>query len=239
MDSQQAISVSSDKHPSKLNIAQVDDWVFDLDNTIYPAASSLFPRVAQRMTEWIMAHFGLPEAEAATLKTRLFRQYGTTMRGLMEEYKLPSKPFLDYVHEIDLSDVSYDDVLDTTLSALPGRKHIYTNGTVRHAERILDAFGIRHHFDVIFDIIGADHTPKPHPDPYDRFVAVSGITPSKAVMVEDMARNLEPAAALGMQTVWLASDEAWAQEGADEAYVQFVAKDVKELLICLTQPSHS
>ena len=106
---------------------------------------------------------------------------------------------------------------------------------MRHAERILEAFGIRQHFYFIFDIVAADHVPKPAPAPYNLFISRSGIEPSQAVMIEDMARNLEPAAALGMQTVWLASDEAWAQEGADEAYVQFVAKDVKELLICLTE----
>ena len=38
------------KAVSGLNAAAVTDWVFDLDNTIYPARSSLFPRVAARMT---------------------------------------------------------------------------------------------------------------------------------------------------------------------------------------------
>ena len=235
-ESQRIMSSYADKHASGLDVSKVEDWVFDLDNTIYPAASSLFPRVARRMTEWIMDHFSLPEDKAADLKTRLFRQYGTTMRGLIEEFQLPSDGFLSYVHEIDLSDVSYDVVLDTGLKALPGRKHIYTNGTVRHAERILEAFGIRQHFDVIFDIVASDHVPKPAPAPYDQFVAQSGIEPKKAVMIEDMARNLEPAAALGMQTVWLASDLDWARQGANEDYVQFIAKDVKDLLTCLTQP---
>ena len=54
-------------------------------------------------------------------------------------------------------------------------------------------------------------------------------------MIEDMARNLEPAAALGMQTVWLMADESWAKAGSDEAYVHFIARDVKHLLTCLTQ----
>ena len=236
MENQLVMPSSFEKHPSGLIVSQVTDWVFDLDNTIYPAASSLFPRVAHRMTEWIMGHFDLPEDKAAELKTRLFRQYGTTMRGLMEEFKLPSDGFLSYVHEIDLSDVSYDAVLDKGLKALPGRKHIYTNGTVRHAERILEAFGIRNHFDVIFDIVASDHVPKPNPVPYDRFIEQSGIDPKTSVMIEDMARNLEPAAALGMQTVWLASDLDWARQGANEDYVQFIAKDVKDLLTCLTQP---
>ena len=223
------------KDPAGLDTSAVTEWVFDLDNTIYPAKSSLFPRVAARMTSRIMAHFDLPEDEAAALKTRLFRQYGTTMHGLMHEYGLPSEDFLAYVHEIDLSDVSPDAMLDKALGKLKGRKHIYTNGTVRHAERILEAFGIRHHFDYIYDIVAAQHMPKPDMRPYHDFIARAGINPKQAVMIEDMARNLEPAAALGMQTVWLMADESWAKAGSDEAYVHFIARDVKHLLTCLTQ----
>lgn len=223
------------KHPSQLAMGGIDDWVFDLDNTIYPATSGLFARVAQRMTLWIMAHFSIPEDEANALKTRLFRTYGTTMCGLMKEFNLPSEGFLAYVHEIDLSDIVPDPMLSSALAALPGRKHIYTNGTSRHATRILEAFGIRQHFEVIFDIVAANHLPKPAPSAYDQFVKLAGIVPAKAVMIEDMACNLAPAAALGMQTVWLASDDDWARAGSDEAYVQFVAKDVKDLLASLTQ----
>ena len=204
--------------------------MFDLDNTIYPASSSLFPRVAERMTHFIMEEFSLDAEAAAAMKTRLFRQYGTTMHGLMQEYDMSPDAFLAYVHEIDLSDVSYDKELDDYLGNLPGRKHIYTNGTTRHATRILDAFGIRHHFDFIFDIVASNHIPKPDPRPYDQFLAASGLNPHHCVMIEDMARNLEPAAALGMKTVWLVSDHDWAANGADEDFVHYISADLKSFL---------
>ena len=116
------------KDLEKLGLADVKDWVFDLDNTIYPANSSLFPRVAERMTDFIMAHFNLSREEAAEMKTRLFRTYGTTMHGLMKEHNMSPDAFLAYVHEIDLSDVSYDGELDKSIARLPGRKqsHIPT-----------------------------------------------------------------------------------------------------------------
>ena len=214
----------------KFESDSITDWVFDLDNTIYPANSSLFPRVAERMTSFIANHFNIAEAEAAALKTRLFRQYGTTMHGLMREHNMEPDEFLFYVHEIDLSDVSYDKDLDDGLGALSGRKHIYTNGTVRHAERILTAYGIRHHFDHIYDIVASEHTPKPDPRPYQHFIEQAGIIAEKAVMIEDMARNLKPAADLGMKTVWLVNDHDWAATGAEEAYVHFIAHDVKQFL---------
>ncbi len=134
------------------------------------------------------------------------------------------------MHEIDLSDVAPDPELDSLLTRLGGRKHIYTNGTVRHATRILDAFGIRNHFDFIFDIVASDHIPKPNPQPYVLFVEQSGIVPQTSVMIEDMARNLEPAAALGMQTIWLVSDHDWAAKGAENHFVHFIADDVKRCL---------
>ena len=226
--------LKQEKNIQNMRHAGITDWVFDLDNTIYPARSSLFPRVAERMTDFICNEMKLDREAAAALKTRLFRTYGTTMHGLMKEYGMAPEAFLSYVHEIDLSDVEQDKELDNMLTQLEGRKHIYTNGTVRHAERILDAFGIRHHFEVIFDIVASEHIPKPAPAPYDRFLEISGIIPQNAVMIEDMARNLEPAAACGMKTIWLVSDHDWAATGVSETYVHYIAEDVKHCLNVLT-----
>ena len=208
----------------------VTDWVFDLDNTIYPAKSNLFARVAQKMTEFIMDEFSLPEAEASELKTRLFRQYGTTMHGLMQEFGMGSDKFLTYVHDIDLSDISPDEELSELLGALPGQKHIFTNGTVAHADNILGAYGVRSHFDVIFDIIASEHEPKPARRPYELFLASSGIAPQKAVMFEDMAVNLQVPHELGMGTVWIEHEHEWAKSGSDEDYVHNQSSDLKSCL---------
>jgi putative hydrolase of the HAD superfamily len=134
------------------------------------------------------------------------------------------------VHDIDLSDMPLDHELDRMIGALPGRKHIFTNGTVPHAENVLDAFGVRHHFDQIFDIVAADYIPKPEQHAFDQFMQKTNIDPTGAVMIEDMARNLQPAAALGMRTVWLDSDIEWATQGADSDYVHYRADDLKGFL---------
>ena len=206
----------NEKSPDNFPTNEIKDWVFDLDNTIYPAASNLFVRVAVRITEFVEQHFQVPTDEAKIIQKDLFQRYGTTMRGLMVEQGLTPEEYLHYVHDIDVSDLPYEAELDRMLGALPGRKHIFTNGTVPHAENILNAYGIRHHFDEIFDIVGSDYVPKPAPSAFDLFVQKTQIDPTGAVMVEDMARNLEPAAALGMRTVWLESDIEWAVQGADE-----------------------
>ena len=215
---------------SDLIAAGIEDWVFDLDNTIYPAKSNLFARVAARMTEFIMAEFALDEDKAAALKTRLFRQYGTTMHGLEIEFGMESAKFLSYVHDIDVSDVVPDLALDALLGKLPGRKHIFTNGTVAHAENILGAYGLRAHFDVLFDIVAADYEPKPAMRPYELFIKASGINPAKAVMIEDMAVNLKAPAALGMGTIWIEHDHEWARAGSEEDYVHYHARDLTSAL---------
>ncbi|MEK9621191.1 MAG: pyrimidine 5'-nucleotidase [Alphaproteobacteria bacterium] len=209
---------------------EIKDWVFDLDNTIYPAKSNLFVRVAVRITDFVANHFKVPHDEARVIQKDLFQRYGTTMRGLMVEEQLDPADYLHFVHDIDVSDLPHEAELDSMLANLPGRKHIFTNGTVPHAENILNAYGIRHHFDHIFDIVGADFVPKPEDHAFNKFMETTGIDPTGAAMIEDMARNLQPAAALGMRTVWLTSDYEWAAKGADEDYVHFISEDLKSFL---------
>ena len=208
----------------------INDWIFDLDNTIYPARTNLFLRVAVRITEFVAKHYRVPHDEARVIQKDLFHRYGTTMRGMMTEEAICPDTYLNFVHDIDLSDMPLDQELDRMIGSLPGRKHIFTNGTVSHAENVLNAFGIRHHFDQIFDIVAADYIPKPEQHAFDQFMKKTGIDPAGAVMIEDMARNLQPAAALGMWTVWLNSDIEWATRGADSDYVHYRADDLKGFL---------
>jgi len=197
--------------PDPAAFAHVDSWVFDLDNTLYPAACNLFAQVDRRIGEFIADHFGIGYEEARSIQKRYFRDHGTTLRGLMVEHDIDPAPFLDYVHDIDVTPVAPSADLDRALARLPGRKLVYTNGSVRHAENVLDRLGVARRFDGIFDIVAADYVPKPDPRPYGAFVRQFGVDGSRAVMVEDIARNLAPAAALGMTTVWVRSEADWSR----------------------------
>jgi putative hydrolase of the HAD superfamily len=219
-----------------LDPAAVETWIFDLDNTLYPARSNLFVQVSARMTVFIQGHFALAPEPAKALQREMFRRHGTTLRGLMIEHGVEPEAFLDFVHDIDVSPIDPSPRLDALLERLPGRKLIYTNGSVPHAERVIGRLGVTRHFDRIFDIVAADYVPKPDPRPYARLVEVGGIAPQRAVMVEDMAKNLLPAAALGMQTVWLRSDHDWARDGAEADHVHHVADDLIDFLEGVTQP---
>ncbi len=191
------------------DLRHIDCWVFDLDNTLYAAECRLFDEIDARMTAYIKERLAIAHHDARTLQKDYYVRYGTTMAGLMREHGVEPDHFLDYVHDIDLSPISENVALANAINALPGRKYIYTNGSVAHAENVAGALGIFHLFDDVFDIKAADYTPKPHPEPYENFVRRFGITPARATMFEDLAHNLEAPKALGMTTVLVCSDATW------------------------------
>jgi pyrimidine 5''-nucleotidase len=207
-------------------LRSLNAWVFDLDNTLYPSTIGLFRQMDERMRAYIADFLGIDEAAAFALQKEYFRAYGTSLRGLMTHHQLDPAPFLDHVHQIDLSILVADDALNEALAHLPGRKFIYTNASVRHAERVLDRLGIAHHFDDIFDIVAADYRPKPVAEAYRAMVARFGLDPRAAAMVEDLAVNLLPAAALGMTTVWIRNQADHGPLGADGDHVHHVVDDL-------------
>jgi putative hydrolase of the HAD superfamily len=112
-----------------------------------------------------------------------------------------------------------------------------TNGTRYHAERVADRLGVHDHFEDIFDIVAADLMPKPHAEVYDKFHARHGIDPTRAVMFEDLARNLEVPARLGVTTVLVVPEgtrevfrEDWEMEGANAPHVHFVTDHLAAFL---------
>lgn len=193
-------------HLSRGHRGRLEAWVFDLDNTLYPSSCSLFPQIDVRMKQFIAERLGLGHDEAFRLQKRYYREFGTTLRGLMLVNGIEPDAFLDFVHAIDCSVLSPCDRLDAALTALPGRKLVFTNGTERHAANVLERLRLAHHFEGIFDIRAAQYVPKPQPETYDLMVRRHGIDARAAAMFEDIPRNLRPAAAIGMTTVWVRED---------------------------------
>lgn len=193
----------------------VEVWLFDLDNTLYPASCNLFPQVERRMGDYIRERFSLAPTEAKALQKRLFREHGTTLRGLMSEFGIEAREYLDFVHDVDLSAVTASPALDAALAALPGRKLIFTNADQPYSERVLERLGVARHFEAIYDIVAADYLPKPQAAPYDALIERFGLDPRRTVFFEDSARNLKPAHERGMTTVWIEHDAEWAGTGLE------------------------
>ncbi|MBT3358224.1 MAG: pyrimidine 5'-nucleotidase [Rhodospirillales bacterium] len=208
------------------SLGHAETWLFDLDNTLYPAVDNLFVQVSERIRDFIANHLNMNKEAAYRLQKEYFHEYGTSLRGLMMRHKVDPKPYLDYVHDIDLSVIAPNPRLDAALAGLDGTKLIFTNASTDHAVRILDRLGVRRHFDGIFDICDADYVPKPEPGPYDTVIDHYGLRPEKTVMVDDIARNLLPAAERGMTTVWLRNETEWGQTGAADGNIHHIADDL-------------
>jgi putative hydrolase of the HAD superfamily len=182
------------------------------------------------MTRFIADRFDLSPEAALVVQKTYFREHGTTLRGLMRVDRIDPEDFLAYVHEIDLSCVPRDPVLVAALAALPGRKIVHTNGSRRHAERLLDHLGIAESFCGILDIAAAAYEPKPALAGYHELLRRHQVTPATALMIEDMAKNLVPAAALGMTTAWVRNPVDWAAAGSEGEHIHHVVDNLGRFL---------
>ncbi len=205
------------------------DWVFDLDNTLYLASSSLLLQIHERIGAFSARTLKIDRADAPEPPRTSSRTSGPTLRGLMLENQLPPDEFLAYVHEIDCSVLPAAPRLDAALSKIPGRKLVFTNGSARHAENVLTQLNLGHHFDGVFDIKSADYIPKPAAETYHRMVKQFAVDPSRAVMFEDLAHNLTVPAQLGMTTVWVREEGHSFAEGPDPADLSHIHHTTADL----------
>ena len=208
-------------------LAHIDTWIFDLDNTLYHPRARLFAQIDERMGAFIMDLVGCDAVEARRVQKRFFHDHGTTLRGLMDAHGVAPAEFLSFVHDIDLGVLDVDLALARGLAALPGRKLIFTNADADYAGKVLQRLGIADLFEAIFDIHAMDYRPKPEPVAYGEMCARHRIDPGRALFVEDMARNLAPAKALGMTTVWI---DNGAESGAYQADHDLIDHRIDDLV---------
>jgi putative hydrolase of the HAD superfamily len=206
------------------DLAHINAWIFDLDNTLYPASCDLFGLIDQRMTAAVARRLDLPHEEAFKVQKRYFHDHGTTLSGLMAEHGVDPHEFLAEVHAIEMDALSEDRRLIDAIGRLPGRKLIFTNGDEPYARRVLARLGLSESFEAIHDIHAMAYRPKPHAQAYESMLAAFKVDPTRALFAEDMARNLKPAKALGMTTLWV--DNGSEQVGRETEHVDFITSDL-------------
>jgi putative hydrolase of the HAD superfamily len=181
----------------------IRDWIFDLDNCLYPASTGLFELIDERMGAYIQRLLDCDAVEARRVQKHHFHTHGTTLAGLMKDHGVDPNHFLDDVHAIPLDRICRDDRLAASLARLPGRKLVFTNGDATYARRVLKAIGVHDQFDELHDIHASSYRPKPDPHGYELLCERFGIDPAAALLADDMAANLKAAKELGMTTVWV------------------------------------
>ena len=206
-------------------LAHVDTWIFDLDNTLYPAPCDLFGLIDQRMTDYVAKVTGLPRDEAFAFQKNAFLTHGTTLSGLMATHAVDPHEFLAYVHDIEMDVLAEDRRLIEAIARLPGRKLVFTNGDAAYAGRVLERLGLSKTFEAIHDIHACAYQPKPSDAAYASLLERLRIDPARALFVEDMARNLRPAKGLGMMTVWVNNGS----EQGEPAHADFVDYEIADV----------
>ena len=198
------------------SLSHVTDWVFDLDNTLYPRECNLFAQIDTLISHYMVSVTKLPFNEARALQKTYYRDYGTTLNGLMHQHEVDPDHFLNTVHAIDYSPVSAHDALVEAIRDLPGRKFILTNGDVGHARSVLRRLGRADDlFEDIFDIRAMKYTPKPLPEAYESFFSKHGIDARRAAMFDDLEKNLMVPHERGMATVQVVAGDGFAHAQVD------------------------
>ncbi|MBX9815134.1 MAG: HAD family hydrolase [Proteobacteria bacterium SG_bin5] len=209
-------------------LAHVRNWIFDLDNTLYPASANLFPQIDARISRYIADTLGLPLDQAFALQKRYFHEQGTTLAGLMAEHGVDPHEYLDFVHDVEMDVLEHDAPLVAAIAKLPGRKLVFTNGDAPYARKVLGRLGLGEAFEAIHDIHATNYVPKPQPAIYRGLCEAYDLAPEQSLFVEDMARNLAPAKAIGMTTVWVNNGSEQAGGGGD--YIDYTVTDLARWL---------
>ena len=184
--------------------------LFDLDNTLYPQGAGVMETVSQRISDYMVVRLGMDWATVNELRPRYWHQYGTTMRGLLEEHQIEAEDYLAYVHDFAVEELlAPNRELDDVLAGLPWRKAIFTNSTHEHARDVLVALGIERHFERVFDVRTTGYVGKPHATAYRFVIHALGVGAEHTVVIDDSLPNLCTARELGMVTVLVgATDKA-------------------------------
>ncbi len=211
-------------------LLKIKFWLFDLDNTLYSGATKVFDQVDKKMTKFISDKLKISSHEARKIQKNYFQEYNTTLNGMIKNHKIDADEFLEFVHDVDLSFLKKDKLLEKEIKKLKGKKIIFTNGSKEHAKNVTKKLGLDKLFDGIFDIRDCGFIPKPSREPYEKIIENYKIEPQYCIFFEDIARNLKPAKELGMKTVWIVNEEPWAAKFSDAKFINYKTKNLANFL---------
>jgi putative hydrolase of the HAD superfamily len=207
------------------DLAHIDAWLFDLDNTLYPQSAKLFAQIDARIGAYVARTLNLDPGEAHKVQKGWFISHGTTLAGLMAEHGVDPHEYLADVHDIEMDVLEHNAPLAAAIAKLPGRKLVFTNADAPYAEKVLTRLGLLDQFEAIHDVHASNYAPKPHHDAYRSVCDAWRIDPTRAAFAEDMARNLAPAKAIGMTTIWVDNGSEQAPD-ADRSYIDHTTHDI-------------
>jgi putative hydrolase of the HAD superfamily len=180
----------------------VETWVFDLDHTLYTFDAASQAEMEERICRYVQKHFGIARDPAWEIQKRYLTDYGSTLAGLIMHERIDPDAYHDAVNDLDVLDLKANAALRKGLERLPGRRLVFTNNCGRYAADVLGKLGVDDLFAGIVDARAMDFVPKPQAGAYRALLRHGKFDPARAAFFDDSPRNLVPARALGMTTVW-------------------------------------
>jgi len=181
---------------------------FDLDDTLYPSQSGLWDLIKERINLYMHECLDLPLEEIPSRRAGYYREFGTTMRGLMNDYDIEPEDYLQFVHDVPLSEyLSPDPELAALIKRYPQRKVIFTNADAKHAQRVMSVLQVSDCFDDLIDIHSMAPFCKPMRQAYEVALKTVGETDAGAcVLLDDSPSNLASAKQFGFYTIRVGGD---------------------------------
>ena len=210
----------------------MQDLLIDLDNTVYPEDSNIFSLIDIRMKSFISKNLNVSLEKSYEIQKKYFMENGTTLKGLMLYHNIKPEPFLNYVHDIDLSSIQKNPKLIAVLKEYKGKKIIFTNGSQDHAIKVLQRIGIKQYINGIFDIIDAEYIPKPEIVTYKKVLKKYNLIPEKTIMIDDLPINLKTAKKLGINTVLINQKH---DSKNNHNYINLVCSNILETILKINE----
>jgi putative hydrolase of the HAD superfamily len=190
-------------------VMNITTFLIDLDETVYPSSSGLWEKIRERIDLYMEQEMGFNPHEIPDIRRAFYATYGTTLRGLQATYGIDAKHYLDFVHDIPLSQyISPDPSLRETLLSYPQKKIIFTNADKNHAQRVLTRLEILDCFDDIIDIFTIQPYCKPQPQAFEIALKQAGIVSTpECAFIDDNLPNLATARHMGLYSIRVGSRE--------------------------------
>ena len=171
------------------------------------------PRVDIRINRYLEERVGIVAAEVDAVRRRYWAEFGTTLSGLIAHHAIDPDDYLRFIHDIEIDDVlARDEALLAVLSALPGRKAVFTNSSRYHAGRVLERLGVAGAFEAVVALEDLEYVAKPAAGAFERALARVGAQAEISTLIDDNVRNVAAAKKLGLRTVWVGEGST---DGAD------------------------
>ncbi len=178
---------------------------------------------------------GMTEEESEVLPAQYYQDYGLAIRGLLKHHSVDPRDYDDFVD----GGLPLEELLkpNTSLAAiigqLEGKKWVFTNAGIHHAQRTLRLLRL----EAVFDgIIWADYSKpefvcKPEIEAFEKAVDIAGVRPGQdeCVFIDDLEMNIQAAKSLGWTTVLVkgAKKEGAVCEAAD--YIVGLVDEIKDI----------